>query len=450
MNSFDWQCQPQAEKWLFSLLNFYQEKNSDIQKLERDLAHKTSTRLFDWIDHFTVESSPSVDEELKKNGFEQEYAMPHYRVFSHPGAKLPSVLVRESAPKHPLGIAVKVESLADFLLARTLERCIEGTLMSPYRRCLVSQKEGIALIAVERRGSRSMEPVYMPESYLDDYLTAQERWQSRPRENEADLERALLLAEELTGVIGKDNAAWVVCEVERKYWQMRNTAAQVQKNRQDTLGMGWANHDHHTFRSSRPLFQSLVRLFETLGFFCRERFYAGQQAGWGAQVMENPVCGLILFLDVDLAPEELEIDFAHHSLGERDTLGTVGLWCGLHGDSILKAGMHHLEAQFLFDKLKEDLSAMGVAMMDPFSNFPYLRQAFTQGERWAVDPKRIEHLLKQGWITRAQADQFLTDGAIGSHLENLQRDEGYKGFNKDNVSVIIKKTDPRSFKETNF
>ena len=39
--------------------------------------------------------------------------------------------------------------------------------------------------------------------------------------------------------------------------------------------------------------------------------------------------------------------------------------------------------------------------------------------------------------------KFLREGAIGSHLENLQRREGYKGFNQQAVSAIIAATDPR-------
>ncbi len=207
--------------------------------------------------------------------------------------------------------------------------------------------------------------------------------------------------------------------------------------------MGWANHDHHTFRSSRKYFHKLVRLFEILGFHCRERYYTGMEAGWGAQIMENPVCRLVLFLDVDLAPNEIEIDFAHHPMPELPKLGTIGLWCALHGDSILSGGMHHLEAQFMFDELSQDLKNYGVGMMDPFSSFPYLRQAFTAGEQWPVKPERVEILLSQGLISQDDADKFLKEGAIGSHLENLQRREGYKGFNQKNVSIIIKKTDPR-------
>jgi hypothetical protein len=37
----------------------------------------------------------------------------------------------------------------------------------------------------------------------------------------------------------------------------------------------------------------------------------------------------------------------------------------------------------------------------------------------------------------------VSDGAIGSHLENLQRKAGFKGFNQQSVSVSIQATDPR-------
>src|SRR5262249_23928159 len=147
------------------------------------------------------------------------------------------------------------------------------------------------------------------------------------------------------------------------------------------------------FRSSRRHFKKLIELFEILGFHCRERFWAGMEAGWGAQVMENPRSKLVVFLDVDLTPEEIAIDFAHEPLPEQNKLGTVGLWCALHGDSILRAGMHHLEAQFIFEELKEGLESQGEKMMKPFSDFSYLKQAFTEGELWKVDPKRIEFLL---------------------------------------------------------
>ena len=442
---YQWERQPKAEALILSILEECIAGNPFISKLQEDLLHLTSTRLFDWLDNVVVGRSQNMENDLEEAGFEAEEAHPTYRVFHHPGAQLPRVVVRDQ--DIPVaGLAVKVESIADFLMAHAITGWLEGSPLSGFRRCCVSTKNNISLWVVERRGTRTMEPTYAEEGYVEKYLECLEKWQSRPRaledEDEA-MSRTLELAEEIVAMMGRDVAAWIALEAERKYWQSRNTAGQIQKNRQDRLGMGWANHDHHTFRSSRYHFSQLVRLFEILGFHCRERFYAGEEAGWGAQVMENSVAGLVLFLDLDLEPQELEINFAHQAIPEVKHLGTVGLWCALHGDSVLKAGMHHLEAQFMHDELTEDLSHLGIGMMEPFSDFSYLKQAFTSGEHWHVDPDRTEKIFSAGLISRDEADKFRSYGAVGSHLENLQRREGYKGFNQKNVSFIIQKTDPR-------
>jgi hypothetical protein len=115
----------------------------------------------------------------------------------------------------------------------------------------------------------------------------------------------------------------------------------------------------------------------------------------------------------------------------------------LHGDSFLQAGMHHLEARFDFVRLREQLAGEGVNTMKPFSDFAFLKQAFTEGERWPVRPERVAALRRSGLITPEQADGFTKDGALGSHLENLQRKGGFKGFNQKAVSAIIAATDPR-------
>ena len=106
--------------------------------------------------------------------------------------------------------------------------------------------------------------------------------------------------------------------------------------------------------------------------------------------------------------------------------------------------MHHLEARFDFSVLREQLAAEGVTTMKPFSDFPFLKQAFTEAERWQVDPERVQALLAKKQITGEQADNFIKSGAVGSHLENLQRKGGFKGFNQKSVSVIIEATDPRA------
>lgn len=442
---FQWKTQPEAEQFVENILKQCCENNPFIARLQEDLHLHTNSRLFDWLDHVSIGYTESAEKTLNKVGYVSDDASPSYRVFHHPGAQLPAVVLHDKEPK-TLGCAVKVDSIADFLMARGMTGKIEGSLLSGYRRCAVSTDNGATLWVIERRGTRTMEPTTAPEDHVKKYLLAVEQWETRPRglDNQSEsLKKAIALAEKMVESLGQNMAAWIVLECERKYWQARNHAGHVQKGRQDRFGMGWGNHDHHTFRSSRSFFSQLVRLFEVLGFHCRERFYAGQEAGWGAQVMENSISGLVLFLDVDLEPSEIEGDFSHQPLPEVNHLGTIGLWCALHGDSILRSGMHHLEAQFQFEELKENLEKMGVGMMEPFSNFPYLKQAFTSGEVWRVEPAIIDRLLQSGKITEKQAERFRSYGAVGSHMENLQRREGYKGFNQKNVSFIIKKTDPR-------
>jgi len=66
--------------------------------------------------------------------------------------------------------------------------------------------------------------------------------------------------------------------------------------------------------------------------------------------------------------------------------------------------------------------------MRPFSEFSCLRQAFTGGERWEVAPECLVRLVAAGQISDAQRASFVEGGAVGSHLENVQRGGGFKGF----------------------
>ena len=282
-------------------------------------------------------------------------------------------------------------------------------------------------------------------------LTVRELWRTRKR-NFADdaqgIRNAFEVQHKAINLVGRDVACELFFVEEREFWERRNRAGRSQKRRQDLLGLGWGNHDHHTFRCSRVLFADLIRFLQEFGFEKRERYYAGAEAGWGAQILEHSVTGITVFADVDLMPDETEIDFSTKRLPEAPHLRTVGLWCGLHGDSLLQAGMHHLEARFDFSLLRDQLATEGVNTMKPFSDFTFLKQAFTEGERWRVAPNRIETLLNKGLITQEQADGFRRDGAVGSHLENLQRKGGFKGFNQKTVSVIIEATDPRALQAT--
>ena len=105
----------------------------------------------------------------------------------------------------------------------------------------------------------------------------------RPRKGDdevANFKGAMAIIDAAIKDIGRDWTCDLFFEAERRYWQRKNRAAQVQKARQDKLGLGWANHDHHTYRSGRENYTYLIAALEKLGFHCRERFYAGAEAGF--------------------------------------------------------------------------------------------------------------------------------------------------------------------------
>lgn len=444
--AFDWPLAFDGETLLRQRLATFLNHNSFAAELAARMQAATGTDFFEWVDHLVL--SPDDETALVRAGFVPDRLLTGPRgepVLEHPRATLPRVLLRPGRA-NPSVVAIKPEFVADFIAAHHLNLQAEGEPRSRYRRVQICSEKGSTLEAVERRAYRGFIPAKLKAGELAGILRTAELFHTRPRYCTSDTEgfwHARKILRRALQLVGRDVACHLFFEAERAYWEQRNRAARLQKFRQDQLGLGWGNHDHHTFRSSRASFAELMAFLDQLGFAKRERFYAGAEAGWGAQVSEQPVTGIVIFADVDLLPEETTVDFSSRKLPPTAQLRTVGLWTGLHGESFLQAGMHHLEARFDFHSLREQLTQQGVNLMKPFSDFEFLRQAFTEGERWAVDPARVERLAAAGSITRAQADQFLRDGAIGSHLENLQRHGGFKGFNQKAVSAIIAATDPR-------
>jgi hypothetical protein len=444
---FDWPVCHEAENYVLEQLEHFVARNAFARDLSRRMTDETGTLLLDWVDSLSLPVSNEAT--IRGLGYVPEpnaEAPKGQQVYHHPESMLPRLVLDEAHDRFPNALNLHPESVVDFMGAHAVTGAIEGGPLTGFRRALVSDDQGTCLYAIERRGTRSFIPCAAKPGQTDRLLRAHELWQTRQRRFDNDDEGYALtfaLIDELVSMVGRDLACHVVFSGERIFWERRNRAGRVQKARQDALGLGWGNHDHHTFRSSRAQFIHLMKAMEKLGFERRERYYAGDQAGWGAQIMEQHIEGIVVFCDVDLMPHETQIDFSREPLPVAPKLGTIGLWTGLHGESFLEAGMHHLEARFDHALCREQLATMGVNTMKPFSDFEFLKQAFTEGERWPVRRERAQRLLDQNLIDLAQFDKFTTEGAIGSHLENLQRKGGFKGFNQQSVSAIIAAVDPR-------
>ncbi len=450
-DEFVWKTQPAAARWVSRTIDSLVARNPVIEKLVHQLRDFTGTRLVDWIDHFALSDSDSLGiiGELPDVGYTQQGPLDE-PVWRHPLGMFPPVIVNGGRT----GLALRCDCVDAARLAlppmlglhpADAEQVI-GPRGGMYRHVVIDEHVDAELWLVERHGyagfgimSNTSQDIAKAAHHHKIFLSRQRGFNAA----EEGFRHASKLFAAAADEIGTDWACDLFFDAERKYWENRNRAGAVQYGRQNRLGLGWANHDHHTYRSSRAAFPHLIALLEQMGFHCRERFYAGREAGWGAQVIEQPQARVVIFADVDLSPEEVAADFAHEPLAERDQLGTVGLWCELHGEAFLEAGMHHLECQFDFDAAREQLKRDGIETMAPFTDFPHLRQAFTKGEVFPVEPRRIERLLSAGRINAEQADRFRREGALGSHMEILERNDGYKGFNQTGISEIITRTDPR-------
>jgi hypothetical protein len=446
-SEFNWQPQPEAAQLLDLILKKCCQKISKLAALETNLQEQTGTRLVDWIDHIELPFNDALASKLLASGFAVDASESGtITTWRHTAGLFPPMRLGANRNR----VALKVDSIDDFMAAagRATGETLPFRWPSPgqYRLIVVYQKPTIEVCAVERHGYSGFTKVKTEPELIEAATDHLATFRVRNRQSGTDNHGFLKASEAIRNAAKEIGTPWA-CDLffraEREYWQSRNKAARVQYRRQQRLGLGWANHDHHTYRSSRERFVDLIGVLEELGFECRERFYAGHEAGWGAQVLEQPDSGIVVFADVDLSPDEVQEDFAHVSLPKREGLGTVGLWCRLHGEAFLDAGMHHLECQFDFDKSREQLAGEGVETMVPFTDFPYLKQAFTQGEIWRVAPANIDALIQENLITNEQADEFRNEGALGSHLEILERNDGYKGFNQTGISDIITRTDPR-------
>ncbi len=441
---FNWSIFAEAKTFLSGLVDDFMDEHNRAAEMASTIEWGSATRFLDWIDHMVIPQD-SVDEfDLQYLGFVEDTeaeTMYGARCFRHMGSVLFPILLRPGNLKE---LAIKVHELDDFRKSHVRTAEIMGDPFAKYRWLDVTREHNNLLTAVERRGYGGY--VLEEEYDINAYKITLDAFRTRNREFHTDGEgisttHDLVVAQ--LDDLDTDRVADAWFRAEREYFASHCKAATIVKERQDHLGLGLANHDHHAYRCSREHFNKVVGILELLGLRKREAYFVGDQAGWGAQVMENPVGPFVAFCDMDLAADEQGFDFASKGFEPLDELGSIGLWVGLHGESMLQAGLHHLAIHVNFERAIQDLDTRNISCMPPFSDFDFLRQSFTVPERWSVDQERAVELMEGKFIGQDDLDAFGSVGATGSHLELIERNDGFKGFNQDSVSTIITHTDPR-------
>lgn len=434
----DWTVQPQAEALLQEALADSLSRSPQAEAFRRRLLDGAGVRLRDILDHLTF-AEPGFPERLQACGWRREAA----GLWRHPLGYFPDFL--EAG-----GLAVAFRCESAFTLAQAIgasPEAIEGVPQGPHRRLRAFAGDGVAWLGVERTGWAGYDLPQPPPAQVRAARIHLQAFRTRRRQFDDVSQGFDHLDRLVDAAVAELGAHWscaLFFQAEREYWMSRCDAGRLQKARQDAVGIGWANLDHHTFDSSREWFPRAIRVLETLGYECREMFYAGAEAGWGSQILEQPALRSTIFADIDLAPEELDVDFAHVALPPLSRHRRAGLWCAMHGQSMLEAGLNHVAGMYDQAALRAQLDRAGVRMMAPFSAFPHLYQELTEGQWWAVAPERIDRLQAQGHLDAQEAEEFRLNGAIAAHLENLERNQGFKGFNQPGIDGVLRIIDPRS------
>jgi hypothetical protein len=436
----DWQPQPDAEalfrRWLAERLT----TNIAATSFAEALMAGTAIRLRDLVDH-VVFADPSTRTVIEAAGWTET----EQGVWRNHDGFFPPFVSGDTET-----VWLRVESVEQFVAANKLSSAIQGETLAPLRRVLAFPTVGgTAFGVLERNGSPAFEPVADDPAERRTARITLQAFRARRRQFDT-VEQGLAYTDTMVdkaladlGSPHRTCALWLLAE--REYWQARCHAARVQKARQDTLGVGWANIDHHTYDSSRAHYQHTIAILEKLGYELREMLYAGDMAGWGSQVLEQPVIGSTIFADVDLAPHEVDLDFAHEPLPPLEKHRRAGILCALHGESILEQGLNHVACFYDQRTMRDQMAAQGIHMMEPFSDMPHLYQELTHGDWAAVDPARVDALEAEGHLPPDEAERIRTGGAIITHLENIERNDGYKGFNKPGIDGVLQKLDPRRY-----
>ena len=308
---------PWSTEWSPSAL----EGNAFAARLAERMRDETSTRFVDWVDHLVVADPPGLARRLHALGYARQ-AEPYAvgaPVYAHPGGVFPRIAVadRATAPRCR-EVAIKVESVAAFSRAHDLGLEIVGYPLGPYRVGRVAG-ERTSLAVVERRGYLGFEPFpgelaregRMQPHAARDALAARELWQGRRRRFDDDAEG--FDATEATARTASSSwparPTWPATSSSRSSATTgsRGTGPRRSRRRGRT-GSAWAGRTTTTTRSAARAGSSRASSACSRRSASRSASGStpGEHAGWGAQILEHPTTGIVIFADLDLAPDEAD------------------------------------------------------------------------------------------------------------------------------------------------
>ena len=406
-----------AGQFVSSVLAAAQARLPELARLGDTLRAACAIRLRDMVDHIIV---PLGERAQEQAGWRPDRA----NIWRHPNAAFPPVIAG-GAP----GLAFRVERLERLLLALQIETSASAPNGSPLRRAVLFEGDSVVLHAVERNGSADLEHTGVPGiRKLRRAAIHQQVFRTRRRffrSTENGLNHTERLVEAAVADLGQQWACHLFLRAEREYWLSRCEAGVLQKRRQDRAGVGWCTLNYLVYCSSRENFHRVSRVFQRLGYQCGEIIRSERLPLWSAQVFEH-VSGMqpALLVEVDLADES---DCTSAALQPLTWHGPAGLWCAMHGESLLEGGVSRLCARYDIAALSQLVARDGMELTGPCADTARLRHRFTPGQPQAVSPARIDALESGGYLARRDAETLRLNGAVATYLQAVESDGGFAG-----------------------
>jgi hypothetical protein len=409
---------PQADEFVATFLAEALSCLPQLEALRDRLRTACAIRLPDIIDHIAVRVGDRAQEVA---GWRQAGR----RLWAPPGTGHPPI-VEETAP----GIVLRVERLERILSALDIEAPIVGARFAPLRRVRLASTDSFWLDAIERNGWSDFDAPAAGPRKLRRAVVHQQIFRTRRRHfrgPEAAFQHTERLVEAAVADLGPLWACDLFLRAEREYWLSRCEAGVFQNRRQDRAGVGWCTIDHYVYCSSRAHFHAAISLFRKLGYQTDEIIRSDRQDECAIQVLRHASAAQPpVLIEVDLSSQAELLDAP--PLPPLTWHAHAGLWCAMHGESLFEGGPSRLAARLDLDALTPLFHRDGVAFASPFPDAPELRQRLSFGQLQAVSPVRIDALERGGYLARSRAEALLTNGAVATHLQAVERAGFFDGF----------------------
>jgi len=221
---FDWPLCYEAEELVLNQIEAFCAHNSAAAQMSERMRSETGTLLIDGTDHLVLPARAEAT--LRKAGYIRDplgdTPVSSQTGLWHPDAMLPRVILDATVPANgfPSSLAIRVESISDFIAAHHLAAEPEGEPFTRFRRIPISLENGTRFEAIERSGYRGYSVEASATGRVEAWREAQRLWKTRRRTFDDDAEgfkQAHMFLDRVIGLMGRDLAYHIMFTEERAY-----------------------------------------------------------------------------------------------------------------------------------------------------------------------------------------------------------------------------------------